>query len=62
MSEQGPMVSRSLRLHKDTLATLHELAQEQGVGITVFIRMVLESLVAERKKLSEGYDQLANSI
>lgn len=56
----GPMVSRSLRLRKDTLEVLHELAQEQGVGITVFIRMVLEALVAERVKLAQGYEELAH--
>lgn len=56
----GPMVSRSLRLRKDTLEVLHELAQEQQMGITVFIRTVLESLVAERQKLSQGYEELTH--
>ena len=56
--ESTAMVSRSLRLRKDTLDVLHELAQEQNMGITVYIRAVLESLVAERKKLQEGYEAL----
>lgn len=40
------MVSRSLRLRKDTLKVLQEQADLQGLGITVYIRKVLESLVA----------------
>lgn len=39
------MVSRSLRLKKETLAVLHKQAELQGLGITVYIRKVLESLV-----------------
>jgi hypothetical protein len=39
------MVSRSLRLHKETLEVLKEQATIQGLGITVYIRRVLESLV-----------------
>jgi hypothetical protein len=39
------MVSRSLRLKKDTLKVLQEQADLQGLGITVYIRRVLESLV-----------------
>lgn len=39
------MVSRSLRLKKDTLVVLHKQAELQGLGITVYIRKVLESLV-----------------
>lgn len=39
------MVSRSLRLKKDTLTVLHKQAELQGLGITVYIRKVLESLV-----------------
>jgi hypothetical protein len=40
-----PMVSRSLRLRKDTLLVLKEQADIQNLGITVYIRRVLESLV-----------------
>lgn len=40
-----PMVSRSLRLKKETLKVLQEQADLQGLGITVYIRKVLESLV-----------------
>lgn len=53
------MVSRSLRLRKDTLEVLHEQAELQGLGITVYIRRVLESLVdnlnnqKELEKLTE---------
>lgn len=39
------MVSRSLRLKKDTLVVLHQQAEAQGLGITVYIRKVLEALV-----------------
>lgn len=39
------MVSRSLRLRRDTLKVLHRQAELQGLGITVYIRRVLESLV-----------------
>lgn len=39
------MVSRSLRLKKETLLVLKEQADLQGLGITVYIRKVLESLV-----------------
>lgn len=39
------MVSRSLRLKKDTLKVLQEQADKNGLGITVYIRTVLESLV-----------------
>ena len=53
------MVSRSLRLRKDTLEVLHEQADLQELGITVYIRRVLESLVdnlnnqKELEKLTE---------
>lgn len=39
------MVSRSLRLKRETLKVLQEQANLQGLGITVYIRRVLESLV-----------------
>jgi hypothetical protein len=39
------MVSRSLRLKKETLDVLHEQAKKNNLGITVYIRTVLESLV-----------------
>ena len=44
------MVSRSLRLRKDTLAVLKEQADLKGLGITVYIRTVLESLVENLEK------------
>lgn len=39
------MVSRSLRLKKETLEVLKKQADYQGLGITVYIRKILESLV-----------------
>lgn len=50
MEHKQAMVSRSLRLHKDTLAVLQEQADQQGLGITVYIRTVLESLVSNIKE------------
>lgn len=53
------MVSRSLRLKKETLKVLHEQADIQGLGITVYIRKVLESLVdnLENQKELERYTE-----
>lgn len=45
MGTSKAMVSRSLRLHKHTLDRLKQEADKQGIGITVYIRRVLESLV-----------------
>lgn len=45
MENKEAMVSRSLRLHKDTLDILKQEAEKTGVGITVYIRMILESFV-----------------
>lgn len=39
------MVSRSLRLKKDTLTVLEEQAKELDLGITVLIRRILENHV-----------------
>lgn len=36
------MVSRSLRLHKSTLTVLEKEAKNKGLGITVYIRKILE--------------------
>lgn len=47
------MVSRSLRLRKDTLKVLQEQADLQGLGITVYIRKVLESLVENLTAIPE---------
>jgi len=43
--ESKAMVSRSLRLRKDTLEVLKHEADKHGLGITVYIRTVLEKLV-----------------
>lgn len=51
--ESTAMVSRSLRLRKDTLAVLHREAEKNGLGITVYIRTVLESLVENLEKNDE---------
>lgn len=40
-----PMVSRSLRLHKNTLSILEREAKRQDLGITVYIRHILEAVV-----------------
>lgn len=48
-----PMVSRSLRLKKETLKVLQEQADLQGLGITVYIRRVLESLVENLTAIPE---------
>lgn len=52
------MVSRSLRLKKETLLVLKEQADLQGLGITVYIRKVLESLVdnLNTKSITEETD------
>lgn len=52
MSESNAMLSRSVRLRKDTLDNLKDLANEKGVGITVYIRMILESVVENAVKVS----------
>lgn len=39
------MVSRSLRLHKETILQLEEMARYSEMGITVYIRHILESYV-----------------
>jgi predicted DNA binding CopG/RHH family protein len=48
------MVSRSLRLRLDTLKILKEQADLQGLGITVYIRRVLESLVENLEEKNEN--------
>lgn len=46
MENKTAMVSRSLRLRRETLEVLQEQAKLQDLGITVYIRRVLESLVS----------------
>ena len=43
--EKKIKLSRSIRLEKDTLDSLKKLADEMGIGITVYIRRVLEAVV-----------------
>jgi len=45
MEDNKAMVSRSLRLKRETLTVLKNQADIQNLGITVYIRRVLESLV-----------------
>lgn len=40
---RGSMVSRSVRLHEDTLAKLEVKAEERDKGVTVLMREVLEA-------------------
>ena len=44
-AERGPMRSRSVRLHQDTLDKLQQIANDKGVGITVLMRQILERRV-----------------
>lgn len=48
-------LSRSVRLEKDTLEELKRLADEMNIGITVYIRRVLEAVVENSKNL-ETYE------
>lgn len=42
-ASRGSMVSRSVRLHEDTLAKLEVKAEERDKGVTVLMREVLEA-------------------
>lgn len=53
-ASRGSMVSRSVRLHEDTLALLEERATEQDKGVTVLIREVLERYLEGRESF-EGF-------
>lgn len=44
-ADRGPMRSRSVRLHQDTLDKLQKIADDKGIGITVFMRQILEQRV-----------------
>ena len=44
---RGSMVSRSVRLHKDTLTELEKRATDEGVGVTVLMRQILENYLVE---------------
>lgn len=46
-ASRGSMVSRSVRLHEDTLKKLEIRATEEGKGVTVLMRDVLEAYLAE---------------
>lgn len=46
-ASRGSMVSRSVRLHEDTLKRLEERAEQEGKGVTVLMRDVLELYLQE---------------
>lgn len=50
MSNETTMVSRSLRIKPETLRTLEKQAKETGLGITVFIRQILENHVSDTER------------
>ena len=58
------MASRSFRIRRDTLAVLEEQAKIRGLGITVYIRKVLESLVdnIETEKLVAEHELESASL
>lgn len=41
-ASRGSMVSRSVRLHEDTLKGLEELSKVREIGVTVLIREIVE--------------------
>jgi hypothetical protein len=47
MAKEEAMVSRSLRIKRETLEVLQREADKNDLGITVYIRTVLESLVEQ---------------
>jgi len=49
MEKKSPKLSRSIRLEKDTLEELKKLADNLDLGITVYIRRVLEAVVENSK-------------
>lgn len=50
--ESTAMLSRSLRIRKDTLDVLTAEAEAAGMGITVYIRHILEQHVATMQLLA----------
>lgn len=46
MENSQAMLSRSLRIDKPTLEILEAAARERDLGITVYIRMILQSFAA----------------
>lgn len=44
---RGSMVSRSVRLHEDTLVRLENQAEKEGMGVTVLMREIIERYLAE---------------
>lgn len=44
---RGSMVSRSVRLHEDTLKRLERQAEIEGKGVTVLMRDIIEAYLVE---------------
>lgn len=53
LTKNEPMVSRSMRIGKDTLAALEKMAEEANMGITVYIRFLLENYVTASKNIAQ---------
>lgn len=53
MTKNEPMVSRSLRIKKDTLKVLEKMAEDSSMGITVYIRFLLENYVTASQNLEK---------
>ncbi len=56
-ASRGSMVSRSVRLHEDTLNKLEERAEDLGKGVTVLMREVLEQYL-EGPQSFQGYAEV----
>ncbi len=53
---RGSMVSRSVRLHEDTLEKLEARAEDRDKGVTVLMREVLEAWL-EGPEAFHGYGE-----
>lgn len=55
-ASRGSMVSRSVRLHEDTLKKLEARAEDRDKGVTVLMREVLEAWL-EGPEAFQGYGE-----
>lgn len=53
MEKKKVKLSRSIRLEEDTLRELKTLADSMGIGITVYIRKVLEAVVENSEQVKK---------
>lgn len=53
-ARRGSMVSRSIRLHTDTLNKLELVAKNRDIGVTVLIRDIVEDYVTELYVSAQG--------